>query len=102
MKTFCRNCFFSLICMILNVVNAQPTKVAEAIARMNEGLDQPLVVKDYTNGVESAIAFLEHIDSLQSEVNRSKMVRFSAKLFYKSKAQSSQLNAKEVDTFVSL
>ncbi|NMA43936.1 MAG: hypothetical protein GX946_11245 [Oligosphaeraceae bacterium] len=102
MKTFFRNCFFPLICMLLNVVNAQPDKVAEVMKRLNEGLNQPLVAQDYTNGIESAIAFLEHIDSLQSEASRSKIVRFSAELFYKSKVQNSQQSAKEVDTFISL
>ena len=102
MKTFCRNYFFLLICMILNVANAQPEKVAEVMKRLNEGLNPPLMFQDDTNGLESAIAFLEHIDSLQSEVSRSKVVCFSAKLYYKSKAQNSRQDAREVDTFVSL
>jgi len=87
MKIFCRNCFFPLICMLLNVVNAQPDKVAEVMKRLNEGLNQPLEVQDYTNGIESAIAFLEHIDSLQSEAGRSKIVRFSAELFTNQKCR---------------
>ena len=85
-----------------NVANAQPTKVAEVMKRMNEGLNPPLILRDYANGLEDAIAFLEHIDSLQSEENRAKIIRFSTELYSKSKAEDSRQDAREVDAFVSL
>ncbi len=102
MTSFCRGYFFSLICIILNATNAQPKNVAEIIKGLNEGLNPPFMFQDYTNGLEDAIAFLEHIDSLQSEENRSKVIRFSAKLYYKSKEKNSRQDAREVDKFVSL
>ena len=102
MKNLCRCCFFSLICFILNVANAQPEKVAEVIKQLNEGLDPPLIFQDYPNGLDGAIAFLQQIDSLQSEECRTKVLCFSAKLYGKSKAGNSRQDAGEVDTFVSL
>ncbi len=102
MKNLCRCCFFSLICFILNVANAQPEKVAEVIKQLNEGLDPPLIFQDYPNGLDGAIAFLQQIDSLQSEECRTKVLCFSAKLYGKSKAGNSRQDASKVDTFVSL
>jgi hypothetical protein len=69
---------------------------------LNEGLNPPLMLQDFPNGLESAIAFLKHIGSLQSEESREKIVCFSAELFCKSKAQNSRQNAREADAFVSL
>ena len=59
MKTFCRNCIFSLICLFLNVADAQPEKVAEVMKNLNDELNPPLMLQGYTNGLESAIAFLK-------------------------------------------
>ena len=102
MKTLCRSCLFSMICIILNVANAQQEKVAEVIKRLNEGLEPPLMFQDYPNALGGAIAFLQQIDSLQSEESRSQAVYFSAKLYDKSKAENSRQDAKEVDKYVSL
>ena len=73
-----------------NVANTQSGKVIEIMKRMNEGLNPPLMFQDFPNGLESAIAFLEHIDVLQSEESRLTIVCFSAELFCKSKAQNSR------------
>ncbi len=102
MKTVCRNCFFFLVCFIMNIAYAQPEKVVEIMKRLNEGFNPPLKFQDYTNDLEDAIAFLAHIDSLQSEESRSKVIGFSAKLYYNSKAKNSLQKAREVDKFVSL
>ena len=102
MKTAYRNCLFFLVCFIMNIAYAQPEKVADVMKRLNAGLNPPLMFQDYTNGLESAIAFLEQINTLQSEENRSKVVGFSAELYYKAKAKHSQLDARKIDTFISL
>ncbi|MBR0458669.1 MAG: hypothetical protein IJJ26_05500 [Victivallales bacterium] len=100
MKTFYRNCFFCLVCLISNVVHAQLEKVAETMKLLNKGLNPPLMFQDYINGLEDAIAFLERIDSLQSAEYRMKVVCFAAKLYYQSKAN--RQDAGKVDAFVSL
>ena len=102
MKTLCRNCLITLICIVLNVANAQQEKVAEVMKRLNKGLNPPLMFQDYPNALEGAIAFLQQIGSTQSEESRLTVVCFSAKLYGKSKTENSRQDAGEVDTFVSL
>ena len=85
-----------------NVANAQSGKVIDIMKSLNEGLNPPLILQDYPNGLESAIAFLEHIGSLQSGESREKIVCFSAELYCKSKMQNGRQDSREADVFVSL
>ena len=89
-------------CEFFYVANAQSGKELDIMKRLNEGLNPPLMFLDYPNGLESAIAFLKHIGSLQSEESRVTIIRFSAELYSKSKANTSRQNDREVETFVSL
>jgi hypothetical protein len=100
MNSFLKYWVQLLLFMSMNMANAQSGEVTKVVDRMKEGETVPLVLPNYTNGIESADAFLQEMDSLQDEKSRLRIVSFSSALARRSVENRGQQNAKYFDMFV--